>query len=1101
MKSHSIVLVLSLCYGAGSLAWAAESPQAPPEVVAASNVKGGLVVIIGGDGQLAAELGARGSYLVHVIDADRARVDKARKHIQSAGLYGKASADRFDGTRLPYVDNLVNLIVDERAQASDRNADALSKEIVRVLAPRGVLLCRKDSWFKGPGFRPETACNWIAYRKPVPRNIDDWTHFLHGPGNNAVARDSVVGPPRHMQWVGGPRYGRHHDKMSSLTAAVSAEGRVFYIIDEAPPFSILTAPQWKLVARDAFNGTVLWKREIPKWFNDLHAYKSGPAHLPRKLVADGDRVYVTLTINGPALALDAATGKTVMTYKGTEPADELIYEGGMLLVRKTTGLMAFGAVDGKVLWKTDEVPVRGSLAADAAHVAFLAGDRIVCLNKKDGKELWRSKPVPRPEKKYHIRFNPILILYGEVVLFAGGEKSVGHKDSQGNYSWAVGKNDTLTAMSAETGKALWTAPHPLSGYASSEDLFVINGVVWCGETTSGHAVGHFAGRDVKTGKIVKEFDPDVNTYWFHHRCHRGKATEKYILTSRTGIEYIDPKTGHWQINHWVRGACLYGVMPANGLIYAPQNPCACFLENRMVGFSALAHKRTPVPKPAPAARLETPPAYVNRKASAVIRPGDSWPTYRGNNARSGSTPTAVPAELKPAWTTQIGGRLSSPTIAAGRVFLASIDRHQVLALDRNDGRIVWQHTAGGRVDSPPTIWAGGPDECPPLCIFGSRDGTITALRASDGELAWRFGAAPIDRRLMAFEQLESAWPVNGSVLIHNNVLYAVAGRSLFLDGGLRLLRLNPANGKLLSETLMDANDDKGQDIHKYARQHNMPVSLPDILSCNGQHVFMRSQGFTLDGTRLPLKALKYGGNPQRYSIRPTQNPEFAHLFSPTGFLDDSWWHRTYWMYGSRFIGGWAGYPQAGKVAPAGRILVFDDERVFGYGRLAQYYRWTKPIEHHLFAAKKTGYAVGAKSSFSWRRDIGMFPRGMVKAGKRLFIAGPVDIVDEPAALRNRMNPQWQEKIRRQAQACAGRAGGLLRAIDTGTGKQVSQLKTDSIPVFDGMAAANGKLYVSFVDGKVMCFQGSTASGKVNVGMQTTPHDCVVGIPPTQSGGV
>ena len=901
-----------------------------------------------------------------------------------------------------------------------------------------------------------------------------------------------------MQWVGGPRYGRHHDKMSSLTAAVSAEGRVFYIIDEAPPFSILTAPEWKLVARDAFNGTVLWKRKIPKWFNDLHAYKAGPAHLPRKLVADGDRVYVTLSINGPALALDAATGKTVMTYKGTEPADELIHAGGMLLVRKVDGLMAFGSASGKCIWKTDQVPVRGSLAADPARVAFLAGDRIVCLNRKDGKELWRSKPLPRPAK-YPIRSDPILILYGDVVLFAGGEKSVGHRDHQGNYSWSVGINDTLTAMSAETGKVLWTAPHPLSGYASSEDLFVIDGVVWCGETTSGHAVGHFAGRDVKTGKIVKEFDPDVDTYWFHHRCHRGKATEKYILTSRTGIEYIDPKTGHWQINHWVRGACLYGVMPANGLIYAPQNPCACFLENRMVGFSALAHARTPAGKSTPAARLETPPDYVSRMASAVIRGGDSWPTYRGNNARSGSTPAPVPAQLKPAWTTQIGGRLSALTIAAGRIFVASIDRHEVLALDRNGGRIVWRHTAGGRVDSPPTIWAS--TEGPPLCIFGARDGTITALRAADGVMAWRFRAAPIDRRVMAFEQLESAWPVSGSVLVHNNVLYAVAGRSLFLDGGLRLVRLDPAGGKLLSETIMNANDDKGDDIHKYARQHNMPVSLPDILSCNGKHVFMRSQGFKLDGTRLGLKALKYGGNPERYSIRPTQDPAFAHLFSPTGFLDDSWWHRTYWMYGSRFIGGWAGYPQAGKVAPAGRILVFDDERVFGYGRLAQYYRWTKPIEHHLFAAKKTQYAVQAASSFFWKRDIRMFPRGMVKAGKLLFFAGPVDSVDENQALRQRDNPKWREKIRLQAEACAGRAGGFLRAIDTDTGKQVSQLKTDSIPVFDGMAAANGKLFLSFVDGKVTCFQGPTASGKVNVGMQTTPPDCVVGIPPTQSGGV
>ena len=36
-----------------------------------------------------------------------------------------------------------------------------------------------------------------------PDDIDEWTHYLHGPENNAVARDRVVGAPRRMQ--NGPR--------------------------------------------------------------------------------------------------------------------------------------------------------------------------------------------------------------------------------------------------------------------------------------------------------------------------------------------------------------------------------------------------------------------------------------------------------------------------------------------------------------------------------------------------------------------------------------------------------------------------------------------------------------------------------------------------------------------------------------------------------------------------------------------------------------------------------------------------------------------------------------------------------------------------------
>ena len=57
---------------------------------------------------------------------------QARESIRSKGLYGPVSVDVFDGARLPYVDNLVNLIV-----IQDYTAPA--KELMRVLAPGGVV--------------------------------------------------------------------------------------------------------------------------------------------------------------------------------------------------------------------------------------------------------------------------------------------------------------------------------------------------------------------------------------------------------------------------------------------------------------------------------------------------------------------------------------------------------------------------------------------------------------------------------------------------------------------------------------------------------------------------------------------------------------------------------------------------------------------------------------------------------------------------------------------------------------------------------------------------------------------------------------------------
>jgi hypothetical protein len=229
----------------------------------------------------------------------------------------------------------------------------------------------------------------------------------------------------------------------------------------------------------------------------------------------------------------------------------------------------------------------------------------------------------------------------------------------------------------------------------------------------------------------------------------------------------------------------------------------------------------------------------------------------------------------------------------------------------------------------------------------------------------------MDQRLMSFEQVESVWPAHGSVLVQNGVLYCLAGRSMFLDGGMHFWRLEPKTGKVLSHNVLDDREQEtGKNIQSYVSWLNMPVAMPDILSSDGRLVYMKSQPFNPDGTRLPLKAMPAGTDADRGAPPATQDSTQAHLFSPTGLLDDSGWHRTYWMYGSTFVSGWCGYYLAGKAAPAGRILVFDESKVYGFGRKPQYYRWTTPIEHQLFAADKSMPEIPSRRTSASATDTG-----------------------------------------------------------------------------------------------------------------------------------
>jgi SAM-dependent methyltransferase len=170
-------------------------------------VRGGLIVHLGcGDGKLTAALHANDGCLVHGLDTDAGQVAEARQYIRGLGLYGKVSVDTFDGRRLPYVDNLVNLVVADKGRG-----EVSREEVLRVLAPQGAAYVKQNG-------------EWQRTVKPRPEGIDEWTHYLYNASGNAVSGDRLVGPTRYLKWVAGPLWSRSHEYTPSLAAMVSTGG-------------------------------------------------------------------------------------------------------------------------------------------------------------------------------------------------------------------------------------------------------------------------------------------------------------------------------------------------------------------------------------------------------------------------------------------------------------------------------------------------------------------------------------------------------------------------------------------------------------------------------------------------------------------------------------------------------------------------------------------------------------------------------------------------------------------------------------------------------------------------------------------------------------
>ena len=1047
------------------------------DLAKSSGVKGGIIVHLGcGDGRDTAKLLLNERFLVHGLDADGTNVAAARKTIQAAGLYGKVSVAALRGAKLPYADNVVNLLMDSTG------GKVAKAEILRVLVPGGAAYVGGQKIVK-----------------PRPDEIDEWMHYLHGPDNNAVANDTRIDIPRTLQWVSGPRWGRSHEEMASMSAAVAANGRVFFIVDEAPLATIRFLGDWKLVARDAFNGTLLWKKPISPWNDHLRHFRSGPTHLPRRLVAVGETVYVTPGFTSPVIAADAATGKTLREYKGTERTEEIVVDGGVLFLvvgtseanRRGGGLYergepkpsdfrfiaAMDAESGRPLWKKPftaaEYLLPLTLAVKGPRLYYQSSQGMVCLDAKSGKQQWKT-PRQTPSKRMAFS-SPTLVATDEVVLCADRDAGKGEQPSAGGMEWGVhGWNEggfarkgpcTLRAYAADDGKELWSTGCT-EGYNSPVDVFVIDGVVWVGTG--------FKGLDLKTGEEVGQINTSAPKVGMpHHRCYRDKASTRFIFTGKSGIEVLSVDQKKWLSNNsWIRGTCQYGILPANGLLYAPPDACACFLTVKAPGFIAAGpqtRKTGHLPFPDQPV-LEKGPSYGKPiPQSAIPNPqSDAWPMYRCNAARGGDGGSPIPDAVRQEWTAKIGGKLTQPVIAGGKAFVASVDAHTVYALAADSGREVWRFIAGGRVDSSPTIYKS-------TVLFGSADGWVYCVGSADGGLIWRFQAAPEDRLVGAYGQLESVWPVHGSVLVQNDTLYVTAGRSSYMDGGIVLYRIDPATGKQLSRTMLYHLDPETGKQLTVESGFNMDGTTSDILTGDGENVYLKYFAFDREGKRTE-------------EAKP-------HLFAIAGLLGEEWFVRSYWIVGQgKPSAGWGGWARAANAFPAGRILCFDDDNIYGYGRTAVAGGPTghRMDTYHLFAAgrrapavqptpapqpkaqpgKKApkGRATRAKKPAApkkgaplWSQSDSLIARAMAKGGDRLAVVGPIDLGKKTQGILAFEN---------EAEARAGFSGAkgvFLRIVSAADGKTISQCKIPTLPVFDGMAAAGGKIYISLKDGSVVCY--------------------------------
>jgi outer membrane protein assembly factor BamB len=296
-------------------------------------------------------------------------------------------------------------------------------------------------------------------------------------------------------------------------------------------------------------------------------------------------------------------------------------------------------------------------------------------------------------------------------------------------------------------------------------------------------------------------------------------------------------------------------------------------------------------------------------------------------------------------------------------------------------------------------------------------------------------------------------------MVHEDVAYFAAGRQTFIDGGIVLYGLDPLTGEVLHRRHMSGPYD-AQGFPRIRRLSGIPQIegfKSGIFSADNGLLYIRHQAFRPDLTPVAMGELKDD-----------------HLIASAGFLDDMPQHRTYWSIDTdlRYGPAWG----TNSPGPQGDIVAVDGDAFYeirGYlpGRHGQlrpgggYTLYSGMRSATAWRPPRKGKPIQLGTvvplSRTWRQrwatQIPLSGHALIVAGATVVAAG----VPMEAAF-------GEEEL---SSSFAGDKGGRIWVARKEDGGKIASRDLPAPPVWDSLAAANGRLFLCTTDGWVHCFAG------------------------------
>ena len=598
----------------------ADAVAVAAEILERSGIHQGWGYVLGVvDGRVALELVRKSDLKLVLVEKDPERVQAARKTLSKAGVYGvRASVHHVVDDELPYGAALANLIVSESALKSGLPPGWSAAEIHRLLRPSGgVMLMRSTSaqassqwtsWLSGgeiAGIRQENSDKrWWKYERGRLPGSGDWSHQYGSANNSSSSLDEEVRGELEVSWWGDPGPRPMPDRGPRNPAPLSVNGRL-YIQGDRILFGV-----------DAYNGSVLWSVIAPEVRR---------TNLPRdssNTVADDRTLYVAH--NSYCIEFDGQTGQRGRRHQVPSVLGKQNYDWGYLSVtdghligsrvrsdsrymgddgewyedyhpdqisrvvsdkifgRDLAGADRFweyqrGAIinstitigDGMIFFIESRNPEALEVPSGRAHPDLLTDTHLVALDLRSGSKLWE-----KAHDFSKLQFMSYLVYDDNIVVATGTDKEK-HFHTYAFTAPSYASLPDQPQTSPLGGQPLWVDAHKEDKGHHSGHLqhpVVVDGVFYSDQRAFDLKTGETLRTDLPERRGCGTMSAGRHALFFRHYFHGMWDLESNKRTQFEGI----------------RGGCWLGLIPAGGMLLAPESSAGCSCTHAIqtsVGYS------------------------------------------------------------------------------------------------------------------------------------------------------------------------------------------------------------------------------------------------------------------------------------------------------------------------------------------------------------------------------------------------------------------------------------------------------------------------------------------------------------------------------------